>query len=74
MTLRVRAKVLLHELSNDFYNTTLSTEEQRHMMNEYIVLLEISSLSSLCTKLYCPQIHVHQNLITIFKNLTNLMK
>ena len=33
MTLRVRAKVLLHVWSYDFYDMTLSTEEQRrHVM------------------------------------------
>ena len=34
MTLRKRAKVLLHVYSYDFYDTTLSTEKQhRHMIN-----------------------------------------
>ena len=34
MTLRIRAKVLLHVWSYDFYHMTLSTEKQRrHMMS-----------------------------------------
>ena len=32
MTLRVRAKVLLHVWSYDFYDMTLTTESQRHYM------------------------------------------
>ena len=34
MTLRIHAKVLLHVWSYDFYDMTLSTEQQRrHMIN-----------------------------------------
>ena len=37
MTLRERAKELLHVWSYDFYDTTLSTEKQRrHMINQII--------------------------------------
>ena len=37
MTLRIRAKVLLHVWSYDFYDMTLPTEYQRrHMINSYM--------------------------------------
>ena len=40
ITLRVRAKVLLHVWSYDLYDTTLSTEQQRrHAMNLFIYFL-----------------------------------
>ena len=39
MTLRLRAKVLLHVWSYDFYNTTFSTGKQRrHMINNFIII------------------------------------
>ena len=49
MMLRVRSKVLLHVPSYDFYDTTLSIEQQRrHMINEVsyfadVVIVEVSS-------------------------------
>ena len=39
MTLRIPAKVLIHDRSYDFYDMTLSTGKQRrHMINEHSTL------------------------------------
>ena len=50
MTLRIRAKVLLHVWSYDFYDMTLSTEKQRrHIINKATVLrLQIISIFHGC--------------------------
>ena len=43
MTLRIPAKVLIHVWSYDFYDMTLSTGKQRHMIKK-ICICEVQSL------------------------------
>ena len=63
MTLRVRAEVLLHVWSYDFYDTMLFTElQRRHMINRVIIwiLLGVNNVvraGSLCAKVY-PNIKI----------------